>query len=109
MKYVIFGAGDYGQQITDYLEEVAFFIDNNPAKSGTEVKGIAVKLFSECVDELKQYKVVIAVSNRYLPEIEAQLRANGITEYDTYFNVKREYTKQQILNRVDNLGIYKSY
>lgn len=107
MKYAVFGAGDYGQQTVDYLEDIAFFVDNNPDKSGTEVKGIPVKLFSECVSDLKQYKVVIAVSNRYLPEIEAQLRAHGITEYDTYFDVKREYTKKKILSRVDNLSVYR--
>lgn len=107
MKYAVFGAGDYGQQTVDYLEDIAFFMDNNPDKSGTEIKGIPVYLFSECVSDLKQYKVVIAVSNRYLPEIEAQLRAHGITEYDTYFDVKREYTKKKILSRVDNLSVYK--
>lgn len=107
MKYAVFGAGDYGQQTVDYLEDIAFFMDNNPDKSGTEIKGIPVYLFSECVSDLKQYKVVIAVSNRYLPEIEAQLRAHGITEYDTYFDVKREYIKRKIQNRVDNLSVYK--
>lgn len=106
LSHVIFGAGDFGHQCLEYLENVAFFVDNNPAKAGMEINGISVKLFSESIEELKQYKVVIAVSQKYLPELEEQLKNNGIADYETYYDVKRKFIKQKIQNRVDYLGVY---
>ena len=43
-EYILFGAGKYGKDALNLLgkEKVDFFIDNDQAKSGTEIDGVKV-------------------------------------------------------------------
>lgn len=55
---------------------------------------------------MRNYKVIIAVSNQYLFEIKKQLDAEGIP-YETLQDVKTAAVKEKIARRPDYLGIYQ--
>lgn len=44
MKYVLYGAGDYGRRMLTFIgkENVCFFIDNDEKKWNTSVEGINI-------------------------------------------------------------------
>lgn len=60
-KYIIFGAGRYGEEALFYygLANVAYFCDNK--KCGNVIKGIEVISFDKLRNIWKDYKVVLAV------------------------------------------------
>ena len=61
-KYIIFGAGRYGEEALLYygLANVAYFCDNK--KYGSVIKGIEVISFDKLCEIWKDYEVVLAVS-----------------------------------------------
>ena len=107
MKLVIFGAGDFGRQALQYFgkDEIAFFVDNNDSKAGSMVEGVRVHGFKVILDKLPNYRIIVAVSHKYLKEVEAQLENYGLT-YTTFQEIKMINVKKKILNRPDYLGIY---
>lgn len=80
MKKIIFGAGNYGKMAYEYFgeDEVAFFADNNPIKSGKNWCGKRILSFEEYKEVQPQYETVIAVNG--CAQIAKQLQAEGITE-----------------------------
>lgn len=106
-EYALFGAGYVGLSLLQHIkrEKVAFFIDNNAEKEGTFVDGVPVRSFLSVKNELAKYNVVIAVSEQYMHEIEAQLK-NCCIPYDTCQNIKLAAVREKILNRPDYLGMY---
>ena len=60
-KYIIFGAGRYGEEALLYygLANVAYFCDNR--KCGSVIKGIEVISFEKLCEIWKDYEVVLAV------------------------------------------------
>jgi len=106
-QYALFGAGFWGQSLLQYIprEQVAFYVDNNEKKDGTAVEGIPVRSFANVKDVLKDYKVVIAVSDQFLSEIKKQLDDEGI-QYKTLQEVKTAAVREKISKRPDYLGIY---
>lgn len=107
-QYALFGAGFWGQSLLQYIprEQVAFYVDNNEKKDGTAVEGIPVRSFANVKDVLKDYKVVIAVSDQFLSEIKKQLDDEGI-QYKTLQEVKTAAVKEKIARRPDYLGTYQ--
>lgn len=107
-KFVIFGAGDYGQRTLNILgiDNVAFFIDNDNNKIGTDKNNIPIRGFDECINDLYKYNIVIAVSNKYVYEIKAQLQKNNIKVYDDFLSIQKRITKKNILSRTDYIDIY---
>lgn len=109
-KYVLFGAGEYGKRAIRYLseEKIAYFLDNDRRKTGTNIEGIPVYLLEEKRSELINYTVVISVSKEKEDTIARQLDKGGVTEY---IHLKDEYSriiKQRVENSKQNLDIYQS-
>lgn len=109
-QYVIFGAGDFGHQALALLGKgkTAFFVDNDEAKAGTAIDGVPVHPFSAVEKELAGYRIIIAVSHKYVAEIEKQLADCGLKAFDTFIAMQYQETKRKIAQRTDYLGIYRS-
>ena len=110
MKYIIFGAGNYGQEALKILgaENICYFIDNSSDKINNIVCEKKVLSFREGISKKGNAKIVIAVSDTYRSQIEAQLKRAGIDDYYTYAEVKREIIKKKILSRPNYLKIYNN-
>lgn len=83
-KYIIFGAGRYGEEALLYygIKNVVYFCDNK--KCGSVIKGIEVINFDKLVKIHNDYEVVLAVSMAvYKMEMQKQLEENNI-EYQTF-------------------------
>ena len=108
-KYVVFGAGDYGRRILKLIgkSRIECFIDNNPNKDGMEMEGIKVFCFDDARRFIQGYQVIIAVSEEKVDDIAGQLVENGINDYINYKDFVQQITKEKILNRPDNIEIYK--
>ncbi len=79
-KYIIFGAGLYGEEALLYygLKNVAYFCDNK--KCGKIIRGIEVISFERLIDIHKDYDIILAVSRAlYKDEMQRQLEENDIT------------------------------
>lgn len=89
-KYIIFGAGRYGEEALLYfgIKNVAFFCDNN--KVGSTIKGIEIIDFSKLTHIWKEYTVVLAVANRqYKEQMQKQLELAAI-EYEIFQSIGAE-------------------
>lgn len=108
MKYVIFGAGDYGTQALEFLgkKNVKFYIDNNIEKQNKYYNNIRVLGLNDAIEKITTEKIILAVSSKYIEEIKKQLLQNNIKEFMTFSEIKHEYTKEKILKRTDYLEIY---
>ena len=92
-KYIIFGAGRYGEEALLYygIKNVAFFCDNN--KAGSMIKGVEVISFTKLQQIYQDYRVVLAVANAgYKAEMQKQLESLGI-EYEYFFTLNSVLTK----------------
>lgn len=109
-KYVIFGAGDFGRQALALLGKgkTAFFVDNDAAKVGTEIDGVPIHPFSVLEKERADYHIIIAVSHKYIAEIEKQLAKCGLKAFDTFIAMQYQETKRKIAQRTDYLGVYRN-
>ena len=107
-KICIFGAGKIGKRMLALLphDEVAFFIDNDVAKDGQVVEGIPIRCFDYVKNSLADYRVLIAVSEKYLPEIENQVSKYGIS-YQTFQEIDTEKRKEKLLQRPDYISVYR--
>ena len=108
-RYVIFGAGDFGRQALAMLgkEQVAFFVDNDPAKEGRMIEGLPVCSLAGRKEALGGHDIIIAVAHKYIEEIKAQLAACGLSAADTFIAMQYRETKKKIAERADYLGIYR--
>lgn len=84
MKYIIFGAGQWGQALVRRLgrDKIRCFCDNDPKKVGEKIEGISVISFSKLLEIYKEYILLIAVADRYW--ICEQLKHCGINRYIIY-------------------------
>ena len=110
MRYVIFGAGNYGQETLKILgaENICYFIDNSSEKINNEVYGKTVLSFKEGISKKENAKIVIAVSEMYRNQMETQLKNAGVDDYCTYAEIKREIIKKKILSRPNYLKVYNN-
>lgn len=84
-KYIIFGAGVYGEKAArDLSRNAAFFADSNPAKTGICKEGIEVLAFQKAISISREYGIVIAASGKRIYQMIKQLREYGITEFCVY-------------------------
>lgn len=81
MKYVIFGAGSYGELALDFLGylRVLCFVDNYAY--GKELRGKKIISFGELKELSLEELIVVVASGNYSKEMEAQLIANHMTKY----------------------------
>ncbi len=89
-RVAIFGAGAYGVVALDKIgaENVDYFLDNNMEKQHTLFKNIEVITLEEFMPQKDKYHVVIA-SRLYASEMEAQIKAMGITDYSNVIKYLR--------------------
>lgn len=81
-KYIIFGAGRYGEKAAFYLDKKAvFFADSNPEKIKLKKCGLTVLCFQDAVRLAGQYCFIIAISEKRVYEMMLQLQKAGIKEY----------------------------
>lgn len=108
-QYVLFGAGEYGRRAIRCLseEKIAFFLDNDSQKAGTEMENIPIYTLEEKRGVLGDYTLVITVSKEKESEIGEQLDREGVHDY---VNLKAEYSriiKQRVEGSKQNLDIYR--
>ncbi len=108
-EYVIFGAGDYGRRTLQMLgaDKVAFFVDNDEKKDGIFVDGVEVWHFSRAANKLKDFKIIIAITYKYIDEVTEQLNSIGAKPCKTYLEMVQQETLKKIKARPDYIGIYK--
>lgn len=75
MRKIIFGAGDECQKTLPYIkEQIAFIVDNDNGKWGTDILGVKIK----SPEEIKENdEIYIATSPRYVQEIATTLLHRG--------------------------------
>ncbi len=85
-KYIIFGAGKYGEKAFQELEKddkVVFFADNNPDKVGKYKKGKKILSFKKMISLSDQYDILIAIYCGNIYQLVCQLSESGIKQYST--------------------------
>lgn len=89
-KYIIFGAGIYGEKLASMLGEKAlFFIDNDMKKIGTKRSGLVVVGVKSVANQLKKYNIIIAAAPTNIYEMIKQLYGEGIDKYGVYWTFAR--------------------
>lgn len=91
-KYIVFGAGEYGEKAFRILNEDMYsFADNNPDKVGAQKNGKKILSFEEMVSLAGQFNIMIAVYYDKVPQLFHQLSENGIHQYCTLQTYMAEY------------------
>lgn len=84
-KYIIFGAGVYGEKAAKALgEKAAFFADSNPSKEGVFKAGIEILSFQKAISISEGYRFIIAVSGKRIYEMIKQLTEAGEKRFCVY-------------------------
>lgn len=84
-KFVIFGAGTYGERAVSALGEKAYcFADNNREKVDRVKCGLQIVSFAELVRLSDNYCIMIAANSIYGYHMIRQLIDNGIMNFCTY-------------------------
>lgn len=98
-KIVLFGAGYFGREaLKEYgIDKVDFFVDNDITKKDKIVDNLPVKIFSENLELIKEYKVIICTG--FYADIIQQLEENQITEYTIFHQLieRKSYYSPKIL------------
>lgn len=108
-KYILFGAGKCALKTIELLgrEHIECLIDNDPDKWGTTFNEIPVKSLQSVLCSLKENSIVLAVSEKYQPEIKKQLEETHITNYKTIRETQADITREKIITRTDYIDIYR--
>ena len=109
MKYVIFGAGNYGAQTLELLgkENVKFFIDNSKEKQSAGYLGLEVMPLEPALPLIDNLPIIIAAADPYADEIKRQLDKNQIFNYETFAALKFRMVKERLMKRTDYISVYK--
>lgn len=108
MRYVIFGAGNFGTQAIDLIgkSNIEFFIDNNVNKQKRKFCGFEVLSLENAKNKIDDVCIIIAMSEIYIKDVQEQLIENNINNYKTINQLKMELTKQKLLLRTDYVNVY---
>lgn len=108
-SYIVFGAGLYSAKAISLLgkENIKFILDNNSLKWGTYIEGIIVCNPQDMKRYLKDYSVVVTVSQKYQTEVVDQLHRLGAKHIQFFQEIQTEYIKKKIKAKVDCIDIYK--
>ena len=104
-KFVIFGAGNLGEEAAKLLgeENVKCFVDNDAAKQKSGYLGFEVFSLDKVSIEKNKDLLIIAVSERYIDDIIAQLDHKEISNYYTIKEVKSDLALGR--NEVTDFGL----
>ncbi len=90
--YVIFGAGNAGQELVDvFPESISYIVDNDPKKWGTYFNGILINNPEMLLQENKK-DLRIFIASMYFDQIKSQLDAMGLKNKKHYFNIVPYYS-----------------
>ncbi len=108
MKHIIFGAGQIGHEALALLGEdsIMFFIDNSEDKINSMIGSKKIYSVEEGLKRRKEEVIVVAIAQTHEQELIDQLRQNEVEDFCTFSQLKREITRERILNRPDYIGIY---
>ena len=100
-KYILFGAGTVGRKAGKEFgrENIDFFLDNDQSRENEFFEGVPVKIFSKCVNEVRDREIVI--TTLACTEIIKQLQQNGILNYSIYSGlteIKNYYNPQRLID-----------
>ena len=83
-KYIVLGAGEYGEKALQILnEDLVYFADNDPDKVGMQKNGKIILSFNEMISMSDQFDIMIAVHYYKVPQLLRQLSESGIRRYCT--------------------------
>ena len=85
-KIILYGAGDYGRRALAWYgaERVAYFADGDVRKTGGYIEEKRILSIEELKKIYKNYRVIISVDARKIPQVSSFLADYGITEFTTY-------------------------
>lgn len=109
MKYILFGAGDYGKGAVTLLgaENIKFIFDNDPKKWNTVLNGIPILNFNDNNNISSEERIIVTVGPKLLQEIIEQLEKNGIYNYVLYEDIVRRILKEKLLSRPNYIKVYR--
>ena len=84
-KYIIFGAGVYGERAAKAIEgKAAFFADSDLSKEGTFKEGLEILSFQKAISISEGHCFMIAVSGEKNYEMIKQLTEAGVEKFSVY-------------------------
>lgn len=84
-KYIIFGAGVYGERAArDLGRRAVFFADSDLSKEGIFIEGVEVLAFQKAIGILAEYGIMVAASGKRIYGMIRQLMEAGIKSYCLY-------------------------
>ena len=97
-SYVLFGAGANAANAVRIIgkDKVAFIVDNDKSKMGTDISEIPVYYFPEKEKDCASYQIVITTSEKFYYEISMQLEDCGIHSYISLNYIQMQKTKEKI-------------
>lgn len=108
-EYIIYGAGDYGQRIIEYIGDykIKFYIDEKEEKQRVGYLGHKVYSLECAIPLIGDNPVVIALSDEKVQEVKEEIKKRGIENIYTFRDVQVQKTREKIENRIDYIDIYK--
>lgn len=85
-KIVLFGAGEIGKQAMEYYgpDNIECFIDNCKEKQEKGYLGFNVKALSEMLEAIRNYELIVSVSENNFLSINNQLKESGVLTFDKF-------------------------
>ena len=108
-KIIVFGVGRASRELTENFlrgREIAYFLDNDKKKQGTDINGIPVKSPSELTEDIYMQSIVLITSTAYMDEIAEQLNQIGVTNYYGILAMEANLLKNKIFVGIVNLMLY---
>lgn len=107
-KYIIYGAGDYGKRIIEYIgsDSIAFYIDENEEKQKSGYLGYNVYSLSEAVYLLKGMPIIIALSEEKIRQAKISIEEYEIYNVYTFHDIQVQKTREKIESRTNYIDIY---
>ncbi|MBE5865469.1 MAG: radical SAM protein [Lachnospiraceae bacterium] len=96
-QVILFGTGRYGQMAYQIYgkDAIAYYIDNDSKKVGTEVNGINVRAVDDAVLDSNKYRIILCSIHYEL--MEQQLHQLGYTNYEIFSELKRFYPSTEFI------------
>ncbi len=108
-KYVIYGAGDYGKRVIEYIgtDQIAFYIDNNVQKQKDGFNGFEVYSMNDAILKLNGRPIIIALSEEKIRDARISIEKNEIYNIFTYREIQNKKTRERLISRRNCIDIYK--
>lgn len=108
-KYIIYGAGDYGRRIIEYIgkENIEFYIDENENKQQAGYLGYKVYSLSEAIHILNGRPIVIAINEEETCQIQSELKKYNIYNAYTFREIQILKIKERIGREVNYKEAYR--